>query len=46
MKNMKLWDWVLWNQRLKQTTEKVLSILCHQKNIYIFFSCVCINGWY
>ena len=38
MKNIKLWDWLKWNQRLMW---KIFSILCHQKKI--FFSCVCIK---
>ena len=41
MKNMKLWDLVVWNQRLKTKIEwkqsKLLSILCHQKKHF----CVC-----
>ena len=37
MKNMKLWDWVVWNQRLKKkhSSKKKLRLLC-----------VYINDWY
>ena len=44
MKNMKLWDWVVWNQRLKkqklnEKQSKILCILCRQK-ILFFFLCM------
>ena len=43
MKNMKLWDWVVWNQRLKtkikwKIAPKLLSILCHQNFLFFFLS--------
>ena len=40
MKNMKLWDWVVWNQRLKW---KIIVFYAIKKKF--FFSCVCIN-WF
>ena len=36
MENVKLWDWVVWNQRYKW---KLLGILCHQTK-FIFFLCM------
>ena len=38
MKNMKLWDWVVWNQRLKKW--KIKNRKNSHKN-FLFFICVC-----
>ena len=38
MKNMKLWDWVVWNQRFKW---KIIEYFMSSKKL--FFSCVCIK---
>ena len=43
MKNMKLWDWVVWNQRLKW---KIIEYFMPSKKMpSFFFSCVCIK-WF
>ena len=39
MKNMKLWDWVVWHQRLKW---KITEYFMPSKKVY-FFSCVYIK---
>ena len=41
MKNMKLWDWVVWNQRLKiqWKTVKIIEHFMPSKNV-IFFLCM------
>ena len=45
MKNMKLWDWVVWNQRLKTKIKwKTVKIIEHfMSSKKLFFSCVCIK---
>ena len=55
-KNMKLWDWVVWNQRLDEkismwliTYETYDFIWSKQKTLirkFYFFLCVYINDWY
>ena len=40
MKSMKLWDWVVWNQRLKW---KIIEYFMSSKKKYIFV-CVCIKN--
>ena len=37
MKNMKLWDWVVWNQRLKW---KIIEYFMPSKNVNFFFLCM------
>ena len=41
MKNIKLWDWVVRNQRFKwKIKSKIVKDLYHKKN---FFPCICKN---
>ena len=42
MKNIKLWDWVVRNQRFKwKIKSKIVKDLYHKKKI--FFPCICKN---
>ena len=41
MKNMKLWDWVVWNQRLKKWKIKNKKYRKNGHKNFFFFLCVC-----